>query len=62
MHTLVSVLLCSLFVQSMLPKDIEKQIREKALLTLHFNARNAFFTSENPKNIMHGHVKMYAMR
>ena len=26
------------------------------------NDRNAFFTSENSKNIMHGHVKMYVMR
>ena len=24
--------------------------------------RNAFFTSEKPKNIMHGRVKMYVMR
>ena len=23
---------------------------------------NAFFTSEKPKNIMHGHVKIYVMR
>ena len=26
------------------------------------NDRNAFFTSEKPKNIMHGRVKMYVMR
>ena len=27
-----------------------------------YNDRNAFFTSENLKNIMHGRVKMYVMR
>ena len=25
------------------------------------NDRNAFFTSEKPKNNIHGHVKMYVM-
>ena len=26
------------------------------------NDRNAFFTLEKPKNIMHGHVQLYVMR
>ena len=29
---------------------------------LALNDRNAFFTSENPKNVMHVLVKMYVMR
>ena len=36
--------------------------REKARHTLHVMTEMHFFTSEEPKNIMHGRVKMYVMR
>ena len=37
-----------------------KPSREKVRLTLHVMTEMHF--AENPKNIMHGHVKMYVMR
>ena len=33
--------------------------RERALLTLHVMTEMHFFTSEKPRNIMRGNVKMY---
>ena len=36
--------------------------REKALLTLHVVTEMHFLLQKNLKNIMHGRVKMYAMR
>ena len=41
---------------------LKEPSKEKALLTLHVMTEMHFFTSEKPKNIMHGHVKMYVMR
>ena len=41
---------------------IERTFQKKGSPYLACNDRNAFFTSEKPKNIMHGHVKMYLMR
>ena len=36
--------------------------RKKALLTLHVVTEMHFLLQKNLKNIMHGRVKMYAMR
>ena len=41
---------------------IERTFQREGSPYLACNDRNAFFTSEKPKNIMHGHVKMYVMR
>ena len=41
---------------------IERTFQRESSPYLASNDRNAFFTSEKPKNIMHGHVKMYVMR
>ena len=41
---------------------IEVPSREKALLTLHVVTEMHFLLQKNLKNIMHGRVKMYAMR
>ena len=41
---------------------IERTFQREGSPYLACNDRNAFFTSENPKNIMHGRVKMYVMR
>ena len=40
---------------------IERTFNRKGSPNLACNDRNAFFTSKNPKNIMHGLVKMYVM-
>ena len=40
---------------------LKKPFREKALLTLHVMTEMHFYF-EKPKNIMHGHVKMYVIR
>ena len=40
----------------------KKTSREKALLTLHVVTEMHFLLQKNLKNIMHGRVKMYAMR
>ena len=40
---------------------IESTFQREGSPYLACSDRNAFFTSEKPKNIMHGHVKMYAM-
>ena len=41
---------------------IERTFQRKGSPYLACNDRNAFVTSENLKNIMHGRVKMYVMR
>ena len=41
---------------------IKRTFQREGSPYLACNDRNAFFTSEKPKNIMHGHVKMYVMR
>ena len=41
---------------------IERIFNREGSPHLACNDRNAFFTSEKTKNIMHGLVKMYAMR
>ena len=42
---------------------IERTFQSQGSPYLACNDRNAFFfTSEKPKNIMHGPVKMYVMR
>ena len=41
---------------------IESTFQRKGSPYLECNDRNASFTSEKPKNIMHGRVKMYVMR
>ena len=41
---------------------IERAFQREGSPYLACNDRNAFSTSEKPKNIMHGHVKMYVMR
>ena len=41
---------------------IERNFNREGSPYLACNDRNAFFTSENLKNIMHGLVKMYVMR
>ena len=41
---------------------IERTFQREGSPYLACNDRNAFFTSEKLKNIMHGHVKMYVMR
>ena len=41
---------------------IERTFYREGSPYLACNNRNTFFTLENPKNIMHGHVKMYVMR
>ena len=51
-HNLIKNLLILLKVPS----------REKALLTLHVVTEMHFLLQKNLKNIMHGRVKMYAMR
>ena len=40
---------------------LKEPSRKKALLTLHVMTEMHFFTSENPKNIMHGHFKVYVI-
>ena len=40
---------------------IERTFTREGSTYLACNDRNAFFTSEKPKNIMHGLVKMYVM-
>ena len=41
---------------------IERTFQREGSPYLACNDRNAFFTSEKPKKIMHGRVKMYVMR
>ena len=41
---------------------IERTFQREGSPYLACNDRNAFFTSEKTKNIMHGRVKMYVMR
>ena len=41
---------------------LKEPSREKALLTLHVMTEMHFLLQKNPKNIMHGRVKMYVMR
>ena len=41
---------------------IERIFQREGYPYLACNDRNAFFTSETPKNNMHGRVKMYVMR
>ena len=41
---------------------IERTFQREGSPYLACNDRNAFFTSEKPKKIMHGHAKMYVMR
>ena len=41
---------------------IERTFHRKGSLYLASNDRNRFFLWKKPKNIMHGHVKMYMMR
>ena len=41
---------------------IERTFQREGSLYRACNDRNAIFTSENPKKIMHGLVKMYVMR
>ena len=41
---------------------IERTFQREGSPYLACNDRNAFFTLEKPKNIMHGRVKMYVMR
>ena len=41
---------------------IERTFQREGSPYLACNDRNAFSTSENLKNIMHGHVKMYVIR
>ena len=41
---------------------LKEPSREKAFLTLHVMTEMHFLLRKNLKNIMHGHVKMYAMR
>ena len=41
---------------------MERTFQREGSPYLAFNDRNAFFTSEKPKNIMHGSVEMYEMR
>ena len=41
---------------------IERTFNRESTPYLTGNDRNAFFNSENPKNIMHGLVKIYVMR
>ena len=41
---------------------IERTFQREGSPYLACYDRNALFTSEKPKNIMHGHVKMYVMR
>ena len=41
---------------------IEKIFQREGSHYFACNDRNAFFTSENPKNIIHDHVKMYVVR
>ena len=41
---------------------IERTFQREGSPYLACNDRNAFFTSEKPKNTMHGHVKTYVMR
>ena len=41
---------------------IERTFNREGSSYLACNDKNALFTSENPKNIMHGLVKMYVMR
>ena len=41
---------------------IDRTFQREGFPYLACNDRNAFFTSENLKNIMHGSVKMYVIR
>ena len=41
---------------------VERTLQKEGSPYLACNDRNAFFTSEHPKNIMHGLLKMYVMR
>ena len=41
---------------------IERTFQRDGSTYLACNESNMFFTSEQPKNIMHGHAKMYVMR
>ena len=41
---------------------IERTFQGEGSPYLKCNDRRAFVTLEHPKNIMHGHVKMYVMR
>ena len=41
---------------------IERTFQREGSPYIACNDRNAFFTSENLKNTMHGHVQMYVMR
>ena len=49
-------------IKDLLIDLIERTFQREGSPYFACNDRNAFFTSENPKNIMHGHVKMYVMR
>ena len=50
------------FFKDKLIDFIERTFQRESSPYLARNDRNAYFTSEKPKNIMHGHVKMYVMR
>ena len=41
---------------------IERTFQREGSPHLACSDRNVYFTSENPKNIIHSHVKMYVMR
>ena len=49
-------------IQDKLIALIEGTFQRECSLYLAYNDGNAFFTSEQPKNTMHGLVKMYGMR
>ena len=59
--TLYTTLLHNL-IKNKLIDLIEKPFQREGSPNLACNGRNACFTSEKPKNIMHGLVKMYVMR
>ena len=60
-HTLYTTLHHNL-IKDKLIDLIERTFQREGSPYLACNDRNAFFTSEKPKNIMHGRVKMYVMR
>ena len=59
--TLYTALLHNL-IKDKLIDLIERTFLREGSPYLPCNDGNAFFTSEKPKNIMHGHFKMYVMR
>ena len=68
---IVYICMTALCPNSTLPHNLIKEINLLILFKktfqregspyLAYNDRNGFFTSENPKSIMHGRVKMYVM-